>query len=119
MFIFCLFRFVFISKVENREQNLLQLLRIDPITGAREVVLEESTKIWINLHDMLTPLSSTFRAQQGNVSHNDGDFYFLWVSERSGFAQIYLYQYNSQMKKGINLTEHLPLSGGGDWVVER
>lgn len=90
---------------------------MDPQTGQRSIVLEETTKVWINLHDMLTPLSASFRVP--NVEHHEGDFYFLWVSERSGFAQIYLYHYDAAQHVGVNLTTALPLSGGENWVVER
>ncbi len=94
----------------------MQLLRVDPQSGERAIVVEESTDVWINLHDLLTPLSATFRVP--GVDHQENDFYFLWVSERTGFAQIYLYHYDSKNCQGVNLTESLPLSGGEDWVVE-
>ena len=59
---------------ESRDQKRLDLLAIDPATGAAKVVLSETSRTWINLND-------------GFHALRDGDF--LWVSERSGFAHLY------------------------------
>lgn len=106
------------AQVENRAQTVLQLLRIDPATGKRAILLEETTDVWINLNEILKPLSKSFRLP-GDVNLPEQDFYFIWASERSGFNQLYLYRYDSANGKAVHLTEHLPLSTGGDWVVER
>lgn len=59
---------------ESRDQKRLDLLAVDPATGASKVVLTETAKTWINLH-------SNFRAL------SDGSF--LWWSQRSGHGHLY------------------------------
>ena len=59
---------------QSRDQKTLDLLRVDPLTGASSVVLTERAKTWINLHD-------SFRALA------DGSL--LWSSERDGFGHLY------------------------------
>lgn len=82
------------------------------------MILEERSDVWINLFDMLyclplhwSPLSKVTTAAEST------DFYFLWASERTGYAQLYLYQYDSISRAGICLSG--PIGGGGDFVVER
>jgi dipeptidyl-peptidase-4 len=78
---------------ENRAQTRLDLLAVDPATGAATVVLSESAKTWINLND-------DFRALR------DGSL--IWTSERSGFTHLYHWQQGK-------LT---PITRG-DWEVKR
>ncbi len=59
---------------ESRDQKTLDLLRVDPATGASSVVFTEHAKTWLNLHD-------NFRALK------DGSI--LWSSERDGFSHLY------------------------------
>ena len=59
---------------ESRDQKRLDLLAVDPATGAAKVVLTETAKTWLNLHN-------NFRALA------DGSF--LWWSERSGHGHLY------------------------------
>ena len=59
---------------QNREQTRLDVLAADPVTGAAEIVLSESSDSWINLTNDLTPLT------RGG---------FLWTSERTGYRHIY------------------------------
>lgn len=62
---------------QNREQTVLDMLRVDPRTGASEVWFTESAArpdYWINLSD-------NYRFLQ------DGSL--LWWSERSGYGQFY------------------------------
>lgn len=68
------------AQVEDRAQTRLSLLRLDPRTGQRRVLLSESSDVWINLHDLLRPI-------------DDGPLagHFVWASERSGFRHLYLY----------------------------
>lgn len=58
----------------NRDQTRLDLLRVDPATGASSVVLTDTAKTWINLNDDLRAL-------------DDGSL--IIGSERSGFAHLY------------------------------
>jgi dipeptidyl-peptidase-4 len=59
---------------ESRDQKHLDLLAVDPATGASRTMLSESSATWINLNDDFHPLK-------------DGSF--LWGSERSGFHHLY------------------------------
>ena len=59
---------------ESRDQKRLDLLRVDPATGAAQVVLSETARTWINL-------SNVFRVLK------DGSL--LWWSERSGHGHLY------------------------------
>ena len=59
---------------ESRDQKHLDLLAVDPATGASRTVLSESSSTWLNLNDDFHPLK-------------DGSF--LWGSERSGFHHLY------------------------------
>jgi dipeptidyl-peptidase-4 len=66
---------------------------VDAATGASRVLLSETSKTWLNLHDSLKPLADGKR--------------FLWASERSGFRHIYLW----------NGTRLVPVTRG-DWPVD-
>ncbi|MPT48138.1 MAG: S9 family peptidase [Sphingobium sp.] len=59
---------------QSRNQQRLDLLSVNPATGASKVILTETGKTWINLHNAFRPLS-------------DGSF--LWWSERSGDGHLY------------------------------
>jgi dipeptidyl-peptidase-4 len=59
---------------ESRDQKHLDLLAVDPATGASRTVLSEASNTWLNLNDDFHPLK-------------DGSF--LWGSERSGFHHLY------------------------------
>jgi len=66
-------RTLFVQR-ESRDQKRLDLLAVDPASGAARPVLSETSKTWINLNDDFHPL-------QGGS--------FIWGSERSGFHQLY------------------------------
>ena len=59
---------------ESRDQKSLDLLAVDPATGASRPVLSETSNTWINLNDDFHPLK-------------DGTF--IWGSERGGFHHLY------------------------------
>lgn len=82
-----------VAQIENRAQTELRLVSLDPQTGAGQTLLTETSDVWINLHDMLTPLK-------------DGNF--VWASERTGFQHLYLYDSNGQLIR--QLTD-------GHWMV--
>ncbi|HEU5198512.1 MAG TPA: S9 family peptidase, partial [Ktedonobacterales bacterium] len=79
----------------NREQTAISLLRFDPSTGARTTVLQEASEYWINLE------------RKPIILLEDGRF--LWLSERSGFRHLYLYQ-----KDGLLLRQLTD----GEWMVD-
>ena len=72
---------------QSRDQKTLDLLRVDPVTGASSVVFSETSKTWLNLH-------GNFRALK--------DGRILWSSERDGFSHLYLWQAGkwTQLTKG-------------------
>jgi len=82
------------------------------------LVEERAEGAWINLHDMLVPLPLSRHDASGNAG-----FRFIWASERSGYRQLYLYQYppikylNSE--GATCLLDGQPIGGGGPWIVER
>ena len=77
----------------TRDQKRLDLLAVDPATGAANLVLTETSPHWVSLSDDLKPLK-------------DGGF--LWSSERSGNKHLYLYAGDGKLVR--QLTE-------GDWPV--
>lgn len=58
----------------TRDQQRLDILAVDPATGASRVLASETAKTWINLHDSFRPL-------------NDGSI--IWASERDGYRHLY------------------------------
>jgi dipeptidyl-peptidase-4 len=59
---------------ESRDQKRLDLLSVDPATGASTILATETSPTWLNLNDNLHPL-------------HDGSL--IWTSERSGYSHIY------------------------------
>ncbi len=78
---------------ESRDQTTLELLAVDPATGAGRVLITERQTPWINLNSDLTPLKN-------------GDF--IWGSERTGFHHLYLYEADGTLLHPITR---------GDWPV--
>ena len=60
-----------------RDQQTLDLLKVNAQSGESRVLLTETSDTWINLHNELAFLESVPR--------------FIWSSERSGHAHLYLY----------------------------
>jgi dipeptidyl-peptidase-4 len=78
-----------------RDQLTAEVLRLDPATGARALLLRETTTTWINLvREPAVPLA-------------DGGF--LWHSERSGFRHLYHYDASGALLRQVT---------SGDWMVD-
>jgi dipeptidyl-peptidase-4 len=77
----------------TRDQKRLDLLAVDPATGASHVILTETSPHWVELSDDMKPLK-------------DGTF--LWSSERDGNRHLYLYAGDGRL---IRQLTH------GDWPV--
>ncbi len=71
---------------ETRDQTRLDLLSVDPATGAARVIETETGSPWIDLNDNFKPL-------------RDGDF--LWTSQRSGFSHIYLFSRDGRVIRQV------------------
>jgi dipeptidyl-peptidase 4 len=57
-----------------RDQQRLDILAVDPASGAARVLASETAKTWVNVHNSFRPLK-------------DGSI--LWASERDGFRHLY------------------------------
>ena len=75
----------------NRHQNQLELLLADAKTGATSLLLKETNKYYIDIHDNLTFLK-------------DGK-HFIWTSEMDAWNHIYLYDMNGKLKQQITKGE--------------
>lgn len=75
----------------SRDQRRLDILAVDPATGAARVLHSETSPTWINLHDSFRPL-------------RDGSI--IWASEKSGYRHLY------RLKDGTAT----PLTSG-KWVM--
>jgi dipeptidyl-peptidase-4 len=82
---------------QSRDQKTLDLLKVDPATGASQVILHETQTPWIELTDDFHPLK-------------DGGF--IWGSGRSGSHQLYLYDREARLVRAIT-TGEVPHAGGG------
>jgi dipeptidyl-peptidase-4 len=78
---------------ESRDQTTLDLLAVDPATGASRVIVTEHATPWINLNDDFSPLKN-------------GDF--IWGSERTGYHHLYLYRADGTLVRPITQ---------GDWPI--
>ena len=77
---------------ESRDQQRLEMLKVDPATGQSTLLFVETAKTWIDLHDSFHPLK-------------DGGF--IWLSERDGYRHLYRWKDGSW----------IPLTSG-PWVVD-
>ncbi|RVT40264.1 S9 family peptidase [Sphingobium algorifonticola] len=85
-------RTLYVQK-QSRDQQTLELIAFDPKTGQGRVLLTERQKPWVNIDLDFTPLA-------------DGGF--LWVSERSGFRHLYIYDAAGRLVRQVT---------SGDWPL--
>ena len=79
---------------QSRDQQTLELLKIHARSGESRVLLTETGDTWINLHNELGFLESQPR--------------FIWSSERSGHAHLYLYDNDGRLLRQLT---------SGNWDV--
>jgi dipeptidyl-peptidase-4 len=79
---------------QSRNQQKLELLKIDIETGGNTVLLSETSKTWLNLNDDFTFIPE--RRQ------------FIWASSRTGYKHLYLYDYNGKLLRPLTT---------GEWMV--
>ena len=79
---------------ESRDQKRLDLLSVDPATGASRVISTQRSDAWVSL-------SNDFKAL------DDGTF--IWSSEETGWKHLYLYNREGRRLRAITR---------GDWPVK-
>ncbi|MHB1921111.1 MAG: S9 family peptidase [Chitinophagaceae bacterium] len=85
----------------NRTQNDLKLLFFNVKTGKHWQVMEEKNKTWVAIFNFYTGVNDMmFFPKSGQE--------FFWISDRSGYYQIYRYAYSGKL---INQVTH------GKWDV--
>jgi len=84
-------RTLYVQRV-SRDQKRLDMLAVDPATGASRVLFGETSPTWVNLNDDFRPLK-------------DGSL--IWGSERSGYKHLYRFAHG----RWTQLTH-------GDWTLE-
>ena len=80
---------------ESRDQKTLELVSVDAATLAQRVLLTETSKTWVSIHDDLRFLKE-----------RDA---FIWSSERSGRNHLYLYDMNGKLLHPIS---------SGEWGID-
>ncbi len=71
---------------QSRDQKTLELLLVDPATGASHVILTEHQEPWVDLNDNMTTLK-------------DGTF--IWGSQRTGWNHLYLYSREGRLMRAV------------------
>jgi dipeptidyl-peptidase-4 len=79
---------------QSRNQQRLDLLKVDPATGRSQVILSDTSTTWVELQSDFRPLAN-------------GDF--LWSSEKSGYRHIYLHGADGHLIRQVT---------SGDWPVD-
>ena len=72
---------------QSRDQQTLELLKVDAASGDARVLLTETSDTWINLHNDLKFLASSPQ--------------FIWLSERDGHAHLYLYGNDGELVRQV------------------
>jgi dipeptidyl-peptidase-4 len=85
----------------NRAENDMKLFFFDLNKGTHRQVMEERNDTWVAIFNFYTGVDDMMFFPE--KSHN-----FFWISDRSGFYQIYRYDYNGNL---INRVNH------GNWDV--
>ena len=76
---------------QSRDQKTLDLLSVDPTTGASRTILTQRSDAWV-------PLSHDFKALE------DGNF--IWSSQESGWKHLYLYDRDGRLIRPITRGEY-------------
>lgn len=82
-------------QILGRDQKRLRLYRFDLETLGKTLLIEETSKTWVNLHNDLRVLDST-----GEI---------LWSSERTGFRHLQLHDQNGKLVRTLT---------HGEWPVD-
>src|SRR6202795_5096576 len=80
---------------ESRDQKRLDLLFADIDTGQSRIVLTETSKTWIDLHNEISFLKKSKQ--------------FIWASSRDGFRHLYVYDYDGHRLRQLT---------AGNWTID-
>ncbi len=89
---------------QSRNQQFLELLRIDVENGATQRLLEERSDTWIDLYEELTFLKSRPA--------------FIWASARSGYKHLYLYGLDGRLIRPITSGNWMVVGDAGERAIE-
>ena len=89
---------------QARNQQFLELLRIDIETGTAKRLLEERSDTWIDLYEELTFLKSRPA--------------FIWASARSGYKHLYLYDLDGRLIRPLTSGHWMVVGDAGERAVE-
>ncbi|MFZ1081119.1 MAG: S9 family peptidase, partial [Candidatus Kryptoniota bacterium] len=87
--------------VLNRAQNDLKLYFFNAINGDRRLIMEEKNDTWVAIFNFYTNVDDMMFFPE-NTSE------FFWVSDRSGYYQIYRYDYDGTLLNRVT---------NGNWDV--
>ncbi|ESQ73845.1 peptidase S9 [Asticcacaulis sp. AC402] len=79
----------------SRDQKRLDLMKVDPATGAATIVLTDTSDTWVELHNDFKLLA-------------DGSF--IWSSERDGNKHFYFYGSDGKLIRQVTK---------GDWAADK
>ncbi len=85
----------------NRSQNDMKLFFFNVKTGDRKLVMEEKNDTWVAIFNFYTGVNNMIYFPKGIRE-------FFWVSDRSGYYQIYRYSYDGKLIDRVT---------NGDWDV--
>jgi dipeptidyl-peptidase-4 len=89
-----------LAQVESRDQQRLDIVRIDVETATAKTLWSEQSDTWINLQDDLRFVEDEARP---------GEYEILWSSERSGFRHLYRFARDGRMLRQLT---------SGAWAVD-
>jgi dipeptidyl-peptidase-4 len=89
---------------QPRDQQQLQLWRVDAMSGAARLLLEERSDTWVDLHDELTFLRSRKA--------------FIWSSARSGHDHLYLYDWEGRLLRPLTAGNWMVVGSGRERAIE-
>ena len=92
--------------VLNREQNDLKLYFFDVTNGNRRLVMEEKNDTWVAIFNFYTDVNDMMFFPPAHSGDKVKEFF--WVSDRSGYYQIYRYGYDGTLLNRVT---------NGDWDV--
>jgi dipeptidyl-peptidase-4 len=75
-----------IAQIQNRVQTWLDVVRIDPASGAVTKLFREESKAWVDVIEQPEWLK-------------DGSF--LWLSDRTGYRHVYHYEASGKLIKAV------------------